>query len=76
MTLVFGLPGNQRLSAVAESFFHTLKVARVKSRHDRTRAEAQADLNYWIDSWYNRRRLHSSIGYVPPVEYELSNKVA
>ena len=42
----------------------------------RTRAEAREDLSWWIESWYNRRRLHSSLGHVPPVEYERSKNVA
>jgi transposase InsO family protein len=39
-------------------------------------AEAKEDLTWWIETWYNRRRLHSSLGHVPPIEYERSKKVA
>jgi putative transposase len=63
-------------NAVIESFFHTLKVEHVKWEQYRTRAEAKEDLTWWIESWYNRRRLHSSLGYVAPIEYERSKKVA
>lgn len=63
-------------NAVIESFFHTLKVERVKGRNYRTHAEAIKDIDQWIGVWYNRRRLHSSLGHVPPVEYERSRNVA
>ena len=69
-------PGDCYDNAVIESFFHTLKVERVDWRNYRTRAEAREDLSWWIESWYNRRRLHSSLGQVPPVEYERSKNVA
>ena len=69
-------PGDCYDNAVMESFFHTLKVERVDWRNYRTRAEAREDLSWWIESWYNRRRLHSSLGHVPPVEYERSKNVA
>ena len=63
-------------NAVIESFFHTLKVERVSARNYATRAQATEDLNRWIGVWYNQRRLHSSLGHVPPLEYERSKKCA
>jgi putative transposase len=36
----------------------------------RTRNEARPDLFYYIEAFYNRRRLHSSLDYLSPVEYE------
>lgn len=40
------------------------------------RREAAEDLNSWIGTWYNQKRLHSSLGHVPPIEYERSKKCA
>jgi len=68
--------GNCYDNAVIESFFHTLKVERVNWKNYRTREEAAEDLNWWIGSWYNQKRLHSSLGYKTPAEYEEEKKVA
>jgi transposase InsO family protein len=46
-----------------------LKVELVDRAHYRTRAEARAAIFRWI-AWYNRFRLHSARGYLPPVEWE------
>jgi putative transposase len=56
-------------NAVAESWFASLKVELVHRQHYRTRAEARAAIFRWI-AWYNRFRLHSSRGYLPPIEWE------
>jgi len=56
-------------NAVAESFFASLKVELVDLAHYRTRAEARAAIFAWI-AWYNRFRLHSTRGYLPPIEWE------
>jgi len=58
-------------NAVAESFFKTLKVERVNDRDYWTREEAQMDIIDYIERFYNRKRRHSYLGYVSPVEYEL-----
>jgi putative transposase len=63
-------------NAVIESFFHTLKTERVRGRYYRTREEDEKDVNQWIGVWYNQKRLHSNLGYVPPAEYERSRNVA
>jgi transposase InsO family protein len=63
-------------NAVIESFFHTMKVERVGWQEYLTKKEAKDDVNRWIGMWYNQKRLHSSLGYVPPNEYEKSKKVA
>ncbi len=60
-------------NAVVESFFKSLKAERVKHRRYRTREEARADVGDYIERFYNRRRLHSYLDYVSPVEYELKN---
>jgi putative transposase len=62
--------GNPYDNAVAESFFRTLKVELVYRRRFRTRAEASAAIVEYIELFYNRRRLHSSLGYLSPAEYE------
>jgi putative transposase len=56
-------------NAVAESFFASLKVELVDRAHYRTRAQARAAIFRWI-AWYNRFRLHSTRGYLPPIEWE------
>ena len=57
-------------NAPMESFFATLKSERVHHLVYRTRAEASTDLFYYIEGWYNRRRLHSSLGYESPEAFE------
>ena len=56
-------------NAVAESWFASLKVELVHRHHYRTRAEASASIFGWI-AWYNRSRLHSTRGNLPPIEWE------
>jgi transposase InsO family protein len=56
-------------NAVAESWFASLKVELVDRADWRTRAEARAAIFAWI-AWYNRSRLHSTNGYLPPIEWE------
>lgn len=58
-------------NAPMESFFGTLKSEWVYHRVYRTRDEARSDIFYYIEVFYNRRRLHSSLGYLSPEEYEL-----
>lgn len=55
-----------------ESFFKTLKVERVDRLRYASRAEARLDIVNWIEGFYNRRRLHSSIGYRSPAAHEHS----
>jgi transposase InsO family protein len=57
-------------NAVAESFFSTLKTELVHDVIFMTRASAKTTIAEWIEVFYNRRRRHSTIGYVSPVEYE------
>ena len=60
-------------NAAAESFFSTLEHERITRRRYRTRDQARADIATWIDTWYNRRRLHSTNNMTNPIEYELAN---
>jgi putative transposase len=64
--------GNCYDNAPAESFFGTLKCELIHDRHYRTRAEARQDIFEYIEVFYNRKRRHSSLGYLSPVEYEQS----
>jgi len=57
-------------NAPMESFFGTLKSELVHHRLYRTRDEARPDVFYYIEAFYNRRRLHSSLGYESPEAYE------
>ena len=57
-------------NAVMESFFHTLKVERVLFQNYLSQKEAQKDLFEYIEIFYNRKRRHSSLGYVSAAEFE------
>lgn len=57
-------------NAVAESFFATLKVELVYRQPLPTREAARAAVFEYVEVFYNRQRLHSSLGYRPPAEYE------
>ena len=57
-------------NAVKESFFHTLKTELCDHQHYRTRAEARASVFDFIEVFYNRTRLHSTLGYRSPIEFE------
>jgi transposase InsO family protein len=55
---------------VAESFFASLKEELVHRRSWATRSNARVAIVEYIEVFYNRRRLHSSLGYLSPAEYE------
>jgi putative transposase len=57
-------------NAPMESFIGTLKSEWVQHRVYHTRDEARTDLFYYIEVFYNRRRLHSALDYLSPEEYE------
>jgi len=57
-------------NAVAESFFGSLKQERVHWRHYQTRYEAQQDILNYISMFYNSYRLHSTLDYMSPNNYE------
>lgn len=63
-------PGMPLDNAVAESFFKTLKRESVKGRDYKTREEAAQDIFKYIELYYNTVRMHSSLDYDSPVEYE------
>ena len=62
--------GNCYDNAVAESFFATLEFELIMQNDWRTKAEARRAIFRYIETWYNRRRRHSTLGYVSPAEYE------
>jgi transposase InsO family protein len=62
--------GNPYDNAAAESFIKTLKTEEVYLWEYRTLADVQIRLPFFIKEVYNRKRLHSSFGYRPPVEFE------
>jgi transposase InsO family protein len=62
--------GNAYDNAFAESFIKTLKVEEVYIKEYRTFEDAFANIKHFIELVYNEKRLHSSIGYVPPAEFE------
>ncbi len=63
--------GNCWDNAVAESFFATLKTECIYPRRFATKAEAREVIFEFIEVFYNRRRRHSTIGYVSPVDFEM-----
>lgn len=57
-------------NAVAESFFHTLKVELVHRVIFKTREEAKRRIFEYVEMYYNGKRAHSTLGYLSPLEYE------
>jgi transposase InsO family protein len=70
ITVSMSRTGNCWDNAVAESFFATLKNELVHRRSWRTLLELRTALFEYIEVFYNRRRLHSSLDYKTPAEVE------
>jgi transposase InsO family protein len=64
--------GNVFDNAMAESFIKTLKYEEVYRTEYRDLAEAKASMKEFLEKIYNRKRLHSALGYRPPREFEQS----
>jgi transposase InsO family protein len=64
--------GNPYDNATCESFMKTLKYEEVYRQEYRDLAEARASIDRFIGTIYNGKRLHSALGYRPPVEFERS----
>ena len=62
--------GNPYQNAQAESFFRTLKLEEVYLKDYHNFKEAEENVGLFIEEVYNEKRLHSSLGYRPPVEFE------
>jgi putative transposase len=64
--------GNCYDNAAVESWNHSLKVEAVHGERFATRAQAKKQLFEYIEVYYNRQRLHSTLGYLSPEQFELS----
>jgi transposase InsO family protein len=64
--------GNCWDNAPMESFFHTLKTELVHHRDYQTRDEARHDIFEFVEVFYNRQRSHSTLGYLSPVQFEVT----
>ncbi len=60
-------------NAAMESWNHSLKVEAVHPERFVTRAQAKRQLFDYIEAYYNRQRLHSSLGYLSPAQFELQS---
>jgi transposase InsO family protein len=65
--------GNPYDNAKAESFIKTLKTEEVSINEYETFCEATQSISHFIDVVYNQKRLHSSLGYITPAEFEAQN---
>jgi putative transposase len=63
-------------NAVAESWFATIKRELIDTRSWPTRAGLQRAVFEYIEGWYNTRRLHSTLGYLSPAQYEAIHHTA
>ncbi len=68
--------GNCYDNAFAESFFATIKKELIYRTKFATKAEAKKAIFEYIEVWYNRQRIHSSIGYLTPIQFEESLRIA
>jgi transposase InsO family protein len=62
--------GNPWDNAACESFMKTLKYEEALRNEYRDLADARASIREFLEKVYNRKRLHSALGYVPPAEFE------
>ena len=62
--------GNCYDNAAMESFFKTLKTELVRWERYETRDEAKKSIFEYVEIYYNRKRMHSSLGYMSPEEFE------
>ncbi len=65
-----GTVGDALDNAVAESFFATLQVELLDRWHWQTRQQLTTAIFDYIEVFFNRQRLHSTLGYLSPTEYE------
>ena len=70
VVLSVGRKGECWDNAVAESFFATIKRELIDTRSWPTRAGLRRAVFEYIEGWYNTRRLHSTLGYLSPAQYE------
>jgi transposase InsO family protein len=65
--------GNCDDNAVMESFWSTLKLELVYRRSFATHSQARSEIFDYIESFYNRQRLHSALNFLSPFDFELIN---
>ena len=70
ITISMSRKGNPFDNAACESFMKTLKYEEVHRQEYRDLAEARASIEHFLERVYNQKRLHSALGYRPPVEFE------
>ena len=71
LRLSMGRTGSCYDNAVTESFFHTLKTEHVYFHRYETRQDARTSIFEYIETFYNQQRLHSTLGNLSPMQYEL-----
>ena len=62
--------GNCYDNAPMESYWHSLKVEETHGQDFATRAAATRCVFAYVEGWYNTRRMHSSLGYKSPAQFE------
>ena len=75
LTCSMSRKGNCWDNAVAESSFHTLKSELVYCDHFKNQEEAKAKIMWYIEVYYNRKRMHSSFNYLTPEQFENKAKI-
>jgi len=70
ITISMSRKGNPFDNAACESFMKTLKYEGVHRQEYRCLAEARTSIAHFLEQVYNQKRLHSALGYRPPVEFE------
>jgi putative transposase len=68
--MVAGSVGNCYDNATQESFYHTLKTEHVYFEIYRTREQAMESIFEYVEVFYNRKRSHSTLGYLSPEMFE------
>jgi len=75
ITISMSRKGNPFDNAACESFMKTLKYEEVHRQEYRDLAEARASIEHFLERVYNQKRLHSALGYRPPVEFEQNLRI-
>jgi transposase InsO family protein len=65
--------GNCYDNAAMESFWSTLKLELVYRRAFQSHTQARQEIFDYIETFYNRQRIHSALGYLSPVDFETKN---
>ncbi len=63
--------GNPYDNAVMESFYRTLKRELVQGANYDTPEQARLDIFKYIETYYNTKRIHSTLGHLSPIEFEI-----